>query len=433
MKIKPCVFFVLILIAALSSGPVFARTNIQQVEMVVGSMQTHHLGEVIRVAVAQEEILSARLLDNGEVLFSPKKAGQTQITIWTRGERQHRFHVTVLSQNIQSRLAELRLIYRDFSNLHFRSQGEQIIAEGRLNEDDFNLFNERISDQSDVISMVRQRAIDFRPMVDIEVKVMELNTDLTRQLGISWSNEIDGPSIGYIRNFRTNNQFVVPPRSGTSFDAGEVISRPEMLRNQSSHLFAGVATAITSTIHLMQEDGDARILAEPFLSTRSGSGASFLAGGTIPIRFDEGVMMHDYGIVLEIEPVADDDGMILTQVFAELSTIDLSYDVDGIPGILRRNTSSQVNIQSGETIVISGLLTTEDSQSFRKVPFLGDIPILGELFKSRHFNQGRSELVILLTPRIRESNDRYHEGIAQFEERARNVRHTGDITRHLVH
>lgn len=433
-RIKGCLYVVLMLLAGLQTQ---VMANTKYVELVVGSMRTEQLGDIIRIAVAQEDILSASMLDNGELLLIPQTSGRTELTVWTRGERRHQFHINVISKNMSIELAELRSIFREFSDVTFRAEGEIALAEGRLNSEDFALFSKIIPAYDGVLSLVRERTVDMKDMIDIEVRVLEMTTGLTQELGVQWDSSIDGPSIGYIRNFRTNKHFAF--HNADNQLANQVFQTGSpLITSRQSQLFAGIATSISSRINLLQEDGDAKILAEPFLSTQSGRTASFQAGGSYPIPYttntgDAGVVMQDYGIILNIEPVSDGEGNILSSIRAELSSIDFSVVVDGIPGILSRNTESVVNLASGETIVISGLLKTEDSSAFTKVPFLGDIPILGHLFKSRNFNQGRTELVILATPRVREKGVRNHQGVDDYVEQMRNVRYTGDMSKHLVY
>lgn len=415
-----------------------AKQSIRYIELVVGAMRTEYLGEIIRVAVARNEVVSATTLDNGELLLIPQEAGRTELTVWTKGERRHSFHVNVVSKNMNRELGRLRSIFREFSEVSFRSEGETILAEGRLREDDFAIFNSKIQSYENVLSLVRPKLVDIEDMIDIEVRVLEMTSGFARELGVQWNTSIDGPSIGYIQNFRTNPYFVL--HSEDNQLAEDVFGDDDspLGLSTASQFFAGIATSLTSRINLLQEDGDAKMLAEPFLSTQSGESASFQSGGSYPIPYttgtgDAGVFMQDYGIILDIEPVSDEEGNIRTKISAEFSSIDNSVVVDGIPGIQTRNTESVVNLKSGETIVISGLLQTEDSTNFTKVPYLGDIPILGELFKSKNFNQGRTELVILATPRIRADDDRYHEGVRNFEQSLREVRSKGDMTQHLVY
>jgi pilus assembly protein CpaC len=155
----------------------------------------------------------------------------------------------------------------------------------------------------------------------------------------------------------------------------------------------------------MANDGMARMLAEPQLSCRSGGKAEFLAGGEVPlpVRDKDGsasVTFKQYGIILKIEPISDPGGYISTHVSVEISTVDDTLKVMDIPGFLTRKTETDMNVKEGETMVISGLVNTDSAKAVDKLPGLGNIPILGELFKSRSFRRNETEMIILVTPHI---------------------------------
>jgi pilus assembly protein CpaC len=169
--------------------------------------------------------------------------------------------------------------------------------------------------------------------------------------------------------------------------------------------FFGIATMITSSINLAVNNGDALMLAEPTLSARSGGKAEFLAGGQLPIPIPQGdgkmsIEYKDYGIMLNIEPKAGRDGAITSKVTAEVSSINKDVEVQGVPGMKTRKTETEVSLRTGQTLAISGLVDRDIGKSVNKVAGLGDIPILGQLFRSTSFRNNKSELVIFITPHI---------------------------------
>jgi pilus assembly protein CpaC len=167
-----------------------------------------------------------------------------------------------------------------------------------------------------------------------------------------------------------------------------------------------MTSIITSTINMAVNNGDAFVLAAPELSTRSGGKAEFLAGGQIPVVSPASgtapatVQFKDYGIKLSIEPVTDEKGNVSATLDTEISSVDPSVAVMGNPGFLTRKTKSQFNVQEGQTIVISGLVNTELAKDISKLAGLGNLPILGALFRSNNFRAGRTDLVILVTPTV---------------------------------
>ncbi len=158
------------------------------------------------------------------------------------------------------------------------------------------------------------------------------------------------------------------------------------------------------------------MLASPSLSTVSGESATFLSGGDFPVavlnEFGQPVVeFRQFGIQLEIEPLMDRNHNIRSKIRAEVSSIDFAVQVNGVPGLRRRETQSTITARPGETIIISGLLNAEDSKNVNKVPWLGDIPILGRLFRSDDFLKQRSEMVVMVTPRIRSVSDTAGEAL----------------------
>jgi pilus assembly protein CpaC len=396
---------ILIVISLLTSAAAFSYSD-RNIELYVGEIKTIDVGQVKRIAVGIDSILGTNVLDNGELLLIPKEPGETQLHIWKPGEKQFTFTVNIVSSDTAKYLKRLRSVFRSFKNITFRNENGMVIVEGKIRPEDEELFNERVASFPNVLSFVRAEHIELKDMIKMEVKVLELNKTNNLQFGVNWDNAIQGPSVALVNSFKPNDYFVFAAEGNPFlglFDDGTI-----PINSSTSHTYAGMMSGINSVINLLKEDGDARILAEPSLSTRSGQQASFHSGGQYPIailnEYGQPIIeMQDYGIQLEIEPVADEHGNIISKIRAEMSSLDFSTVVNGVPGILTRNTESVVNLKAGETLVISGLLRAEDSEAYEKIPFLGDIPILGELFTSRNFKEGRSELIILVTPTIQEA------------------------------
>ena len=121
------------------------------------------------------------------------------------------------------------------------------------------------------------------------------------------------------------------------------------------------------------------------------------------------VQYKQYGIILNISPVTDGEGFISTSVEVEVSAVDQSVQVLGIPGFTTRRAETEMNVQAGETMVIAGLVSHDDAKNIDKVPGLGQIPILGELFKSREFVAKETELIVLVTPQLIESGGKLNK------------------------
>ena len=211
-------------------------------------------------------------------------------------------------------------------------------------------------------------AVSDPRMVLFEVSFTEVNKDAFEEIGIRW------------------------PTSTT-------LSDPSGVRIGS----LGPAQNLEVTIDHLVHIGKARIISRPRLTCGSGQEASFQAGGelAIPKSDAEGrltVTWKPYGIILQVAPTVDPEGVIHTRVRSEVSMVDLANAVDGVPGILTRRVDTFLSLSRGQTIVLSGLVHSNDAERITKLPLLGDIPILGEIFKSRSFQKKETELVVFLSP-----------------------------------
>src|SRR5690606_9799853 len=249
-----------------------------------------------------------------------------------------------------------------------------------------------------IVNLGSVDAVGMRPMVMMDVQIMEFDRNALEELGIRWDSSIDGPNAGALYDSSSSEFRVLP--DGSDFDKPEF----DGLANPIQTAF-GLATSITSRINLLVNKGKAYALASPHLSTRSGGEANFLVGGEVPIPISSlfgqtQVEFKEYGIKLDISPVVNGSDEIMTTLMAEVSRIDPSITVNGIPGFLTRRTHSEVNVRNGETIVISGLTDINAAKSADKFPILGEIPILGRLFRSDRFRANQTDLVVFVTPRI---------------------------------
>lgn len=161
---------------------------------------------------------------------------------------------------------------------------------------------------------------------------------------------------------------------------------------------------VAFNVNALEEKGFGKILASPTLLCRSGKEAQFLAGGELPIRIvsfkANDVIWKRYGVLLKIRPQADYSGRMSIGIETEVSTIDDSQKVDGVPGFLTNRIETHFDLTSGRTIALSGLLKNEWGRSTEGLPGLSSLPILGPLFGSEEYRDNRTELIVFVTPEI---------------------------------
>jgi len=236
----------------------------------------------------------------------------------------------------------------------------------------------------DPAQLVNRMDVAAPTQVNLEVRIAEVNRNVDRQLGIRW-NAL-GVSAGGDYVFDYSGGSV--PSDGYSARIG----------------YFGSQLNIDVLLRALSEEGLVTILAEPNLTARSGEPASFLAGGEFPytVRQDEGsntIEFKDFGIGLNFTPTVLSNGRISLNVGTEVSDLDFSAD-PRIPSLVTRRAETTVDLTSGQSFAIAGLIQNNSSQSASQVPGLGTVPVLGALFKSTGFQRRQTELVVIVTPVI---------------------------------
>jgi len=419
----------------------------------VGDMQILSIGKITRVAVGNGSLISTSILENGNLLVLAEKEGDTELQLWLdNGNRiSHKIYISKLDSVRTS--GEISGVIKNMPGIRIRKVGENTIIEGSVTEETGNLLEKVASKYSDLINLtttsslsdisellssltglnvrkigkyaVIEGAVDadgkalieaaktvfptildlttktklaLKPTISLNVQITEFSTNRLDSLGIRWATSFNGPSIGYAKDYRHAGP-------ASSFENQSVLTVAGATLAQNGVGFFGLATFISSAINVAVTDGDALILASPTLTAKSGGKAEFLSGGQIPIPVPGAdgtttIEFKDYGISLKVEPEAGVNGNVSAKVEAEVSTIDNSVSVNGVPGIRTRKTLTEANLSNGETLVISGLVNNEASKDVDKVAWLGDLPILGPLFRSKSFRNNRSDLVIFITPTV---------------------------------
>lgn len=274
------------------------------------------------------------------------------------------------------------------SNIKVNSANGRIVLSGTAKDSVAAKRAEDIASQfskeNDVINSV---SINSSQQVQLQVRFIEASRDAQRKLGLK---------VGSAAKSSAANTWSL--RSNSGINIGEIISN-----------FITNGVSVDVLIDAMEKRGIVRTLAEPNLVTRSGQTADFLAGGEIPIPVAaaEGVVtveFKEFGVGLEFTPTVLDDGLISMEIEPEVSQVDpsLAYDIGNIriPGFSVRKAKTSVDLKSGQSFVIAGLLQTKNTIENNKLPGLGDLPIIGALFSSKQFNKRETDLIIVVTPHL---------------------------------
>lgn len=378
-----------------------------------------------RVAVGDGKMIQVKVLGTREMVLIANKPGDTSLQLWLTDGTQRSVAVHIVVGNTDQVSDLVRQLLGGNSAISVNAVGGNVVLSGNnLSPQDVAHVAAIKKLYPQVLDFTSANAVDMKPMVMMQVRIMEFDKNALNQLGIKWDSVIAGPGGGLVHDWVTNSLYRMTSPSFQGIDAnGTTATLP--LRVPGTAAYFGLATSITSQINLLEQDGKAWELATPELAARSGGVADFLVGGEVPIPVSGGVLgqtqvtYKDYGIKLHIAPVVGSNGDIATDMSTEVSRIDPTVTVQGYPGFLTRRAETQVNVHEGQTIVISGLVDALGSKSFDKVPGLGNIPVLGALFRSRDFQAKRTELVIFVTPAIVDADSAKNK---QMIERSNHLR-----------
>ena len=420
---------------AANGKPVKAETvpmsaEITPVMMYVGEVKTIPVVGVTRVAVGNGKLVSSTVLDT-EVLLLAEAPGDSSLYLWFKNGSVLRYKLTIHASDTEQSMINLKSMLGTIPNITLERVGDTVVVNGVTNKQNLVRIDAAVKTQQRVLNLVREEDVTMKKMIFMKVQIMEFKKSAMESIGIDWSTTAAGPSLAFTADMISNKQFrYAPDTVPATFQVGKGAAQALSIPSQAGRMYFGIASAIASNLNLAINNGDAWVLASPELSTRSGGEAKFLAGGQIPIVTagalgSTTVTYKDYGIKLNIKPVADDQSNISASITTEVSDIDPSFQaVQGNPGFLMRSTESEINVKSGQTIVISGLVDQRSSAAVNKFPFLGDVPVLGVLFKSEAFRNNRSDLVIFVTPMIHDpaatSNQQRVEKAKDMRERFEN-------------
>lgn len=397
-----------------------AQAQIQeQMTLYVGEVKVLQVPNVERVAVGDGDLLSTSLTDSGQLILLAEGAGDTGLHIWNEDGTERDVQVYIQPSNTSRTIDEIRAMIGVVDGLTLMEVAGKPVLKGTVGPKHQGIVEELTTLYPDLVNLTSTVNVSNDKMVYMNVKITEFNSRALEELGINWGDGIVGPTAAFGAE-RTMKDAEISILGAANTPTS--ISPRTQVDLTAPVGFFGIATEITSVINFMIEDSNAIILAEPRLSAKSGGQARFLAGGEIPFtttsELGENVEFKEFGIKLEIRPVIDDFNNVVARVETEVSTVDEGLSVGGIPGFRSRKTETDISLKEGETLVISGLIDQQLSENIDKVKFLGDLPILGRLFRSESFNHSKSELVIFVTPRVIDANSK--ENVAE-QERAESL------------
>lgn len=383
--------------------------QIPEIEMFIGESRVMPAPGVGRIAVGNGAILTAAALDGKEVILFANAVGTSSLFIWNEDGRYQRVKINIVPGDTSRYAREIAAFLTTIPKAKASVIGDKVIVEGdALNDADLSRIELLSTRYPQIVNFTNR--LGFEQMVMLDVKVVEFPTTELRELGLKWGTT-GGVALGGIWSplrRGDNSAYQINLQTGQTNAAPitGAAGAPLALTN-GLNVLSVVNLGLNATLNALAQQGKTTILAEPQLSARNGSKASFLAGGEFPYTVSTingpTIQFKPYGVKLEVVPRVDRSGNIRATIDTEVSNIDNSVTTNAGPALLTRKTSTEFNVRNGETIVLSGLIQRENSTNVEKVPGLGDIPIIGALFRSKKFQNKETELVVFVTPTVIDS------------------------------
>jgi pilus assembly protein CpaC len=405
------IFVLMVMPPAFSSSRVIAAgepvtTGTEQIVLLVGRSAVVHTDRaILRVSLSTADIADAMVTAPRELLVHGKAPGTISLLVWSDNGRITNYEV-VVRRDLTSLEGQIR---RQFPNepIAVAVNGKDVVLSGVVSAKHVidtakALAVGYVDKPENIVNMLRQTENPVTNQVMLQVRFAEVSRSAMQELG---ANFFGGPTGADGFQGRTSTQQFAAPTYDT--DKKSWIT-PDFLNLMAFQM----KDTLGVTIRALKGKGLFESLAEPNLVTQDGKEASFLAGGEFPYPVVQGgganqsvtIVFKEFGVRLRFTPTITGGGYVHLKVMPEVSTLDFANGVtmEGfrVPALSTRRTETEVELRDGQTFAISGLLDRNMDETLRRVPGIGDIPILGKLFRSQAYKKNTTELVVMITPYI---------------------------------
>jgi pilus assembly protein CpaC len=408
-----------------AAAPAATDRNTRAVNVMVGRSTVLDIGAAIsRISLTSSDIADAMVTSPNELLLNGKAPGTISMFVWDRAGGSKHYEITV--QRDLSRLTEQIGQLLPGESIKAESNGKNVVLSGSVSNKDIiekavNLAAGYVDKKEEVMTLLQIREGAPSNQVLLRVRFAEVDRSAISELGVNLLTSPTGIKNTIART--TTQQFPAPDFSDLQWTKANGDFGSDVTSASGKFTFSDFMNLflfnskydIGATIKALQSKGLFQSLAEPNLVAESGKEASFLAGGEFPIPIAQGgngnvaisIQFKEFGIRLNFTPIVTGNRIHL-KVRPEVSTLDFANAIvlNGfrIPALSTRRTETELELNSGQTFAIAGLMNNQVNSTMQKIPGIGDIPILGLLFKSKAAQKNQTELVVMITPEILPNN-----------------------------
>ena len=345
------------------------------------------MGAAGEIVVAQPDVAEIVANTDRSVYVRGKTLGTTNILIYDAGHRLIEVIDVRVAQDIDSLRTDLAAALPG-EPIRVLPMAGGILLSGRVSTTSVANRAKAIAERYAPQGVTSDLTVEAAQQVMLEVRIIEASRSSLKDFGI---------------NLDIQNAGGIIFGSGTGLVG---LNAPQGTLTLSSNVGP---TTIEATLRALEEKGVIRTLARPNLAAISGEEATFLAGGEFPYPVPTGqgditIAFKPFGVTLKFTPIVQDGGLIRLKVAPEVSQLDTrqSLRLSGVevPSLLVRRTATTIELKDGETFAIAGLFQQDYANTVSQIPWAGDIPVLGSLFRSSRWKKQETELLILVTPRL---------------------------------
>jgi pilus assembly protein CpaC len=364
-----------------------------------------HGERLTRVSIANPAVAEAVVVSPHELLLNGKENGTTTLVMWDAAGRRQLFAVEVTA-DAEALDRQLESLFPDDA-IEVSATGNVFILSGSATDDRVARRAVEIA-KSTGLTVVDNISVPAPNQILLQVRFAEVSRSAVKELGVNLAR-VDPLNLrGDDEGILSTGRFTPP--------AGNFINQPpgpEQTFSDVVNLYLfDRGTQVGAFIRALQAKGMFRSLAEPNLLALDGQEATFLAGGEFPYPVPQAsaagtlitIFFKEFGVRLTFTPQVTNSGNIKIKIAPEVSTLDFANGLQlqgfRIPSLLTRRATTEVELKDGQTFAIAGLMDNSITENIDKFPVLGDIPVLGLLFQSREIQQNRTELLVLVTPKI---------------------------------
>ena len=398
-----------------------AVSDSDAVRLTVGRSTLVDIGQPIsRVSLTKADVADALVTSPSQLLVHGKMPGAISMFVWSRGGSVKRYEI-VIERDLDALNEQFRMLFPG-ENIQAHSNGKAVVLSGNVSRKEVTekaiaVAAGYVEKKEDVVTLLAAQPGPPSQQVMLRVRFAEVSRSAISELGATFFSsptgventigriatpQVPGPTYTELQWSKESSNFGAPVTSASGkINFGDFLNL----------FFFSQKYDIGVLIRAMQQRGLFQSLAEPNLVAESGKEASFLAGGEFPVPVAQGsganlavsVQFKEFGVRLNFTPTINGDRVHL-KVRPEVSTLDFANGVvlSGfrIPALSTRRTETEIELRNGQTFAIAGLMNNQMQSTMQKIPGIGDIPILGYLFRSKVANKEQTELVVMITPEI---------------------------------